>query len=180
MSTHAAIHRCGWSSAQFAGDTARRLGVDAAHAGNRFGGVGRCGQADFVNTADVLFEAANVYQVFVEQRVDQREEPVRICAWSNRQVLGCVLGGFGSARVDDNKASSFTDCLESPRKVGRRNQAAVGRIRVRAEHEQVVGAIEVGEGKHVGSAPHQPGAYVLWHLVDRRGRKDVCAACGFE
>ena len=48
--------------------------------------------------------------------------------------------------IDDDAPAALADAAQPPAHVGRGHQAAVGRERVGAEHEQVVGAVDVGHG----------------------------------
>ena len=62
------------------------------------------------------------------------------------QPLVGALGGAGAARIDHHHlAAARANRVEPPEHVGRREQAALRRVRVGAEHEQVVGAVEVGD-----------------------------------
>ncbi len=120
-------------------------------------------------------QPADVDQAFVEQRVDQRHQPIRIGAGHDRKMFRRVLRRLRATRVHHHERAPFAYRFESAGHVGRREQAAVRHVRVRAEHQQVVGAVEIRQREHVGPAPHQAGADVLRHLIDRRRREDVGA-----
>ena len=99
----------------------------------------------------------------------------------DEEVLVGVLRGAAAARVDDDHlAAAVADAAQPTGHVGRRQQAAVRRERVGAQHQQVVGAVDVGHRHAEGRAEHQPGGHLLGHLVDRAGRVDVARAEGLH
>jgi hypothetical protein len=89
-------------------------------------------------------------------------------------VLVGLLGGARAPRVDDHDlAAARPDRPQAAAHVGRREQAAVGVQRVRAEDQQVVGAIEVGHRDRQLVAEQQRRRDLLGALVDRAGRVHV-------
>ena len=74
-----------------------------------------------------------------------REQQVRVGARADEVVLVGLLGRAAAARVDhDDAAAALPDRAQPAAHVGRGQQAAVGGERVGAEHQQVVGAVDVG------------------------------------
>jgi hypothetical protein len=59
-----------------------------------------------------------------------------------------------------------TQRLQPPRPIRCRRQAAVRFERIRAEHQQEVGAVDVGDRNRGRVAEHVPARHVLGHLVD--------------
>ena len=92
-------------------------------------------------------------------------------------MLVGLLGGAAAAGVDHHDlAAPSLDGLDPTREVGGGAQRAVGLPRVGAQHEQVVGAVEVGHGDEERVAEHEAARHVLGHLVDRAGGVEVAAA----
>ena len=122
-------------------------------------------------------QAARVDQVLLDQRAGHRGQQQRVGAGADEVVLVGLLGGARAARVDDHDlAAALADAPQPAAHVGRGQQAAVRHERVGAEDQQVVGAVHVGHRHRQHRAEHQPGADLLGHLVDRRGRVDVLRA----
>ena len=118
------------------------------------------------------------------RRAPRRTARARAPSSSNASVPGPdeeVLVGVSRGRV---RRGSITTTLpprariasQPPAHVGRRQQAAVGHHRVRAEHQQVVGAVDVGHRDRQPVPNISAAARLLGHLVDRR-RASRCSAC---
>ena len=75
-----------------------------------------------------------------------------------------------------HRAAARAQRADATLHVGRGHQAAVRDQRVRAEDQQVVGAVDVGDRHGQRRAEHQPGRDLLRHLVDGARRVDVVAA----
>ncbi len=115
-----------------------------------------------------------VDETFGEQHVGHRHQQVRVGAGSHGHVLVGLLGGAREAGVDhDDLAAARLDRLHPAGEVGRGAERAVGFPRVGTEHDQVVGAVEVGHGDQQRAAEEQPARHVLGHLVDGAGREHV-------
>ena len=85
-----------------------------------------------------------LHQAFGDERVHEPEQEVRVGAGPDEEVLVGLLRGLRAARVhDDEPAAAGPDRAEPAGDVGHGHQAAVRRERVRAEDEEVVGAVEV-------------------------------------
>ena len=84
-------------------------------------------------------------------------EQVGVGAGPDRPPTRRRLGGPAPPRVDDDDlAAALEDRLDAAGPVGRRGQAAVRRARVGAEHQEEVGAVEVGH-RHGEATEHEPG-----------------------
>ena len=89
-------------------------------------------------------------------------------------MLVCGVGSPGPSRIHhDHLATALPDRLEPTGPVGRGGQAPVRLIRVGAQHEQVGGAVDIGDRDQVGVAEHETGRDMLRHLVDRGGAEDA-------
>ncbi len=116
-----------------------------------------------------------------EQDVHEPEEEEGVGARSDRKVLVGLLRGLRPPRVDDDDlAAASPQRLEPAREVGCGHQRAVRRVRVRAEHQEIVGAVDVGDRDRERAAEHQPGRHLLRHLVDRARGVDVLRARGLQ
>ena len=92
-------------------------------------------------------------------------------------MLVGLLGRAAAARVDhDDAPAALPDRAQAAAHVGRGQQAAVRGQRVGAQHQQVIGAVHVGDRDAERRSEHQPGGDVLGHLVDGGGREDVACA----
>ena len=164
---------------QLARQPADGLGVDATHAGH---GLGRevGGQlAHGVEAGHVLGRATQIDEAFGEQHVDHGHEEVGVAARADGDVLVGLLGRLGALGVDDDDAPApLADALQPAGPVGRRGQRAVGCERVGAQDQQVVGAVEVGDGEAGGRPEHQRRADLFGPLVHGAGRVDVARAQG--
>ena len=117
----------------------------------------------------MLGERARVDEALVEEHVDEREQQVRVGAGPDEVVLVGDLGRAAAARVDhDDAAAALPDRAQPAAHVGRGQQAAVGGERVRAEHQQVVGAVDVRDRDAEVSVPNISPAetcFGIWSTV---------------
>src|SRR5204863_329322 len=82
------------------------------------------------------------------------------------------LGGLGAARIDhDELAAARLHRLRLAAEVGHRPHAAVRRERVRAEHDEQLRALEIGDRDAEPVAEHQAARELLRHLIER-GRRE--------
>ena len=95
--------------------------------------------------------------------------PGRMATYSSASSAVRVRRGSTTTSVPPRARSASS----RPGPVGRGGQAAVGRERVGAEHEQVVGAVDVGHRHGEAAAEHEAGGDLLGPLVDGAGREDV-------
>ena len=141
----ARVHGRGRRTRELTRDAARRVRVDTGVLRDALRRELGRGHAQLVETVDVVGHRAQIDEVVGEQHVGEREEEQGVRAGPDRDVLVRFVGGLGSARVDDDEpASARSERAEAPGQVGRGQQAAVGRERVRTEHQEIVGAIDVG------------------------------------
>ena len=168
------VDRRGGCCREFAGDATSDLGSDPGRVLDRFGRERRDQSTHVVDPVEVFTRCAGVDQVLVEQDVGQRRQPGGVAAGSNREVLVGGLGGFGAARVDHHEpAATLLDGLQAAGEVGGGCEAAVRLEGVGAQHEQVVGPVEVGHGEGQRVAVQESRRDVARHLVDRARRVDV-------
>jgi hypothetical protein len=117
---------------------------------------------------------AGVGQVLLAQHVDEREEQQRVGAGADEVVLVRFLGGPRPARVDHHElATAGPQGTQPAAHVRGGHEAAVGRERVGAEDEQVLGAVHVGHWDRGAGAEHERAGQLLGHLVHAGGRVDV-------
>ena len=92
-------------------------------------------------------------------------------------VLVGDLGGLGAARVDTTIRPPRAFSVAQPlREVGRGHQRAVGGHRVRAEHEEVRGPVEVGDRDQQLVPEELQRDEQVRQLVDRGGAELVARA----
>ena len=121
-------------------------------------------------------ERTEIDEILGEQDVGEREEEQRVGSGPDRDVFVGFLGGLRPARIDDDETTTARpECTQAGGKVGRGEQTAVGRERVRAEHEEIVGAVDVRDRDRQRAAEHQAGRDLLRHLVDGARAVDVAA-----
>ena len=158
-----------------------RVRVDPARGRDHFGRE-RLGQTAHLGERggiDVLRDRPEIHEAVREEHVEQREQEERVGGRPDRQVFVGLFRGLRAARVDDHEpAAAGAQRAQSPGHVGRGHQRAVGRERVRAEHQEVVGAVDVGNGDRERAAEHESGGNLLRHLVDGARRVDVLRARG--
>ncbi len=116
-------------------------------------------------------------EAVAEDHVQHRQQQVRVGPRPDRDVLGGEPGGLGAAGVHHHHPPAAGDHVLQPTPgVGHRGEGAVGDRRVGPEHQQVLGAVDVGDRQDRVVAEHELGGEVLRELVDRCGREDVAAA----
>ncbi len=99
---------------------------------------------------------ARRHELLGEDHVEHREEQRRVAAGADEVVARAPRGRLGAARVDEDdlarraRGSPRSARARSPRPI----MAAVRRRGVRAEHEQVLDALEVRHGHREGVAVH--------------------------
>ena len=129
-----------------------------------------------------LREAAELHEPLREQHVHQREEQVGIAPGPHEDVL---VGDAPRSRcgADRRRRAGRRARAASPEpagEVGRRHQAAVRGQRVRAEHQQEVGVVDVGDRHGERRAEQQARAHHLRELVDARRREAPARAEGAQ
>ncbi len=124
---------------------------------------------------------AGVVEALVQHDLDHGQQQVGVGPGSDGDVLVGLVGGAGAPGVDhDDPSPAGLDGLHPAGEVGCGAQAPVGLPRIGAEHQQEVGAVEVGHGHGPGVTEQEPGGHVLGHLVDGAGRAEVPGAEGLD
>ena len=178
-----AVHRGRRGGRQLACEPADRRRIDA---GRGRDGLRRerdeCG-TDVAETGEVCCDVRTwIGETFVEQRVGDRGQQERVRSGADREPLVGLLGGAAAPRIDHHElAATRLHRLDPPREVGRGAQAPIRRVRIGAEHDQEVGAVEVGNRDGDRRSEHVPGRHVAGHLVDRRRAVALpCAETGHQ
>ena len=120
------------------------LGGDARGRRHLLGRVVAHQLADLVEALAVLRQRPRVHQRLLDERAGHGGEQQRVAAGPDEVVLVGLVGGAGAARVHHHDlAAALADAAQPAAHVGRGEQAAVRHERVRAEHQQVVAAVQV-------------------------------------
>ncbi len=90
---------------QFAGDAANGVGRDGAFFGHAFGRECLGQFLDFVEAGEVLFQVAQLHEVFLEEDVHDGDEEIGVGSGANEEVLIGELGRFGDAGVHGDDTS---------------------------------------------------------------------------
>ncbi len=118
-----------------------------------------------------------VDQVLVEEHVHDGEHQCGVGARAGGEVVVGEFGGAGAGGVDhDEPAAALAQRPQLARKVGGGGQTAVGHKGIRADDDEVVGAVEVGHGERDRAAEHQAERDVLGHLVQRARAEHLTGA----
>ncbi len=165
----ASVDRGPWCRGQLPGDPTDRVGIDPAHRRDRlWREVGRLvtHALESLGQPDESFPGTG--EIVIEQDVDDREQEVGIGARPDEVVFVGLLGGAAAARIEDDElAAACPQRPEAAAHVGGGHQAAVRREWVRAEYEQVIGAIDIGDGDRRAGPEHECARHLLRELVDR-------------
>ncbi len=87
------------------------------------------------------------------------------------------FGGAGAGRVDDDEpAAALAQGAQLAGEVGGGGQTTVGHKGIRADDDEVVGAVEVGHGEGDRAAEHVAQRDVLGHLVERARAEHLAGA----
>ena len=110
--------------------------------------------------------SGQVRQALGEEDVEHPEEQEGVAARPDRNVLGRARRGLGATRVDDNDgAAPLYDVAQPMPGAWRAHQRAVRDGRVGAEDEEVVRAVDVGDGEQAEVPEHLGGGAVLRKLI---------------
>ena len=113
----------------------------------------------------------------VEQDVGHGGQQGGVGAGADGDVPVGESRGAGAPRVDDGQgAAAGPQGPEPAGEVGGGAQTPVGLQGVGADEQQMVGAVQVGDGDGVGVAVEQSARHVLGHLVDGGGGEDAAGA----
>ena len=123
-------------------------------------------------------QPAGPHQPLVEQRVQDGEQQERVGAraGSGRCQSARAAVSVRRGSIDDQPAAAGLHRLQPPLDAGRGHQAAVRGQRVRAQHQEVVGAVDVGHRHQELVAEHGERGEHVGELVHRRRRVAAAAA----
>ena len=105
--------------------------------------------------------------------LQQRQQEQRIATRTDRNVLAGDSCRFRAARIDHNQCAASGQRLEPPRNTGRGHQAAVRGHRVGAEHEEIVGVVDVGDRQQELVPVHLRAGELMRPLVHGRSTEQV-------
>ena len=159
---------------QFARQLPLRRRRDTAAGSHALRGEGQHGAAQLLQTVDMLGQPPKADQPLVEQRMHQAQQQKDITAGLDRQMLIGLRCGLGAARIDDDDAAAaLAHRTRFAAVIGHGPEAAVADQRIGAKHQEQIAALDVGHRNRQPMAEHQPGAELLGHLVECRGRKQI-------
>ena len=167
----ASIARGRFGCGELACDAADLGRGDATEVGPGFGCELRRDGLDLVEAVHPPLGRAEGDEALVEEGVYEAEQKDRVASRADEVVLAGELRRLRMARVHhDELAPACHHILQTPRRIGHRHQAAVRDGGVRADHEEVSGAVDVGNrhGHREGAAEHQSGLDDLRQRIDGR------------
>jgi hypothetical protein len=172
-----AVHRCRRRGGELAGEVTDLVGGHAAMDGDglrrEIGGKG----ADLVDTLDVGGHSPEIDEGFVEQHMHDGQQQRSIGAWAGSEVTVGEFGRAGAGRVDDDEPTA--PLAQRPQlawKVRGGRQTAIGDKGIRANDDQVVSAVKIGNRESDGAAEHETEGDVLGHLVQRARAEHLMGA----
>ena len=113
-------------------------------------------------------------EVLVEQALHHRAQQRRIRSGPRRDVGVRQLRRAGACRVDDGQAPApAAQRGQFPGEVGGGGHTAVGDHRVRSDDHEMIGAVEVRDGKSPRMTDEVTGGRLLRHLVEGAGAEHV-------
>ena len=122
-------------------------------------------------------QSTRVSQPVGKDGVQQGQQQQRVCARANEKMGVGENGRFRAARVHHHQlAAARLHLLQPPVNAGGGHQAAVGSQRIRAHHQEKVGAVHIGNGDEQLVAEHVVGGNVMRQLVHRGGREAASGA----
>ena len=176
---HAAVADPGARRGEVARERARLVGRDTRDGGDTLGREVLGEPLDLLPPVGERFEAARPREPLLDDRVQHGEQQEDVRAGPDEVVVVGGSGRLGAPRVDDDDAAApVADRLEPPADVGRGHQAPVRGERVRAQHEQEVGPVDVGDGQQERVPVHEVAHDVVRQLVDRGRREATVGAEG--
>ena len=161
------------------GEVARDLPDDGGRdAGGALDALGRerCDErAHVVEPVGERGQRTRPHQPLGEQHVQQRQQEQRVRARADGHVQVRERRRLRPPRIDDHEPpAARLELLQPALDAGRRHQAAVRGERVRAEDEEVAGAVDVRHGQEELVPEHRERRQHLRELV--HGRRRVAAA----
>ena len=141
------VHDRSRSGRQFPGDPADRRGLDAAPLGDH--APGRSARPGVATSARPLVSSARrpgLVSPSSNRTATMAKSSRRVGAGPDEQVLVGGQGGAGADRVDHHQfPASRLESFDPARPIRGRGQTAVRHERIGAQHQQVVGSIDVGD-----------------------------------
>ncbi len=120
--------------------------------------------------SDVGVEIAHPDATSCEEATNQRSEQQRIGARTDEVMLVGELRRLAAPRIDhDDPSAAFPNLGETRADAGSRHQAAVRDHRVRADHQQVIGAVEIRHRHQEAASVHPVAGELLGKLVEGVG-----------
>ena len=119
-------------------------------------------------------EATRVDQPLREEDVHHREQKRRVTPRPDEEVLVGHPCGLGPARVHDHHlASPLLDRAHAALDVGRGHEAALRHDGIATETQEVIGAVDIGDGKDRTLSVEGPRHDELWEVIHRRAREEA-------
>ena len=167
--TDASVHDRARRRAEVAGQLTGDICVDASCCRGVLRGQTRHCDTQFVDAVRERGDSRlGLGESLLEHRVQDRCEEQTVGAGTDGDPLVGVARGLRVARVDrDNASSARTDSFDAAREVGRGAQAAVRLVRVRTQHDEQVGVVDIRDRDALGRAEHVPTGHVFGDLVHR-------------
>ena len=123
-----------------------------------------------IQSSNVRLEIAHPNAAVCEETVDQRCEQQRIGARTDEVVLVGELRRLAAPRVDHHDASAALSNRGETRAHARsRHQAAARDHRIRADHQQVIGPVDVRHRYQEAASVHPVAGELLRKLVEGVG-----------
>ena len=172
--------RCG---GELVGEAADGLCRDARDGGHRLRGEGRDGRSDLRerSVGKVAGGSTRVDEVLLDEDARDGGQEERIAARPDGNVLvRCARGPRADGVDDDESSAPLAQGPQASRHVGRRHHRAVRDEGIGSEDEEVVGAVDVGDGDGQRRAEHQGRGHLLRELVDGAGRVPAGRAEGAD
>ncbi len=164
-----AVDRTAAGSREVAREAADRLGRHAGDRGDALGRHLRDRRRHRLDPVDEVGRASRTGEPLGGDHLQHRGEQPHVGARDHGHVLVGDVGRLGAARVDHHHAPAAGAQRREPAlHVRRGHDRAVAHHGVAADHEQMVGAVEVGHREHQRRPEQQVGEQVLRLLVDAR------------
>jgi len=152
-------------------DAADLASRNAGDPGRALGGEGQDPRGDRVEPIQVLDRPR---QPFIEEGRQQAQQKRRVRARPDEMMLARDHRGLGPSRVDHDQLA--TARLDRPQPLGHirhGHQAAVRHQRVGAQHQEIVGVVDVGDRQQQLMAVHPIARELERQLIDRGRREPV-------
>lgn len=169
-----AVDRGAFGGRELSCEATDRVRRHTAHPRRALGGVGIRDGFEHVEAIGVRGHPAELHEAFFEDHAQHREQHPGVRSGADEHVLVGALRRFGAAGIDvDHTATAIADCAQATAHVARSHDAAVGGERVRAEREEEVGAIEIGDREEELMTEREVAREHVRELVDARRAEAV-------